>query len=212
MPRKKVFTKNKNINKEERRSIFSQLVNQIKSGESFTNLILGAIVIIVIAITVIVFIKNNKQGQTSSTTDDVSVEQEENGMTSSTYTIKTGDSLWSISEKTYKSGYNWKEIAKANNLENPGLIHAGNKLKLPSVKKEVVASDTMPDSKTVMTEETTVNSISGNEYSVKKGDNLWNISVRAYGDGFRYIEIAKANNLANPRLIHSGNVLKIPRG
>src|SRR3989344_1534037 len=177
MPRKKVFIKNRNANKEETRNIFSQLVNQIKSGESFTNLILGAIVIIVIAITVIVFVKNNKDGQTSSTETNLEEEQEGKGMTSSTYTIKAGDTLWSISEKVYKSGYSWKEIAKANNMENPGLIHAGNVLKLPSAEKEVATTDAKSDSKSVIAE-TTENAISGNEYTVKKGDNLWNISIR----------------------------------
>ena len=208
MPRKKVFIKNKITNKEEAQNVFSQLINQIKSGESFTNLILGAIVVIAIAITVIVFVKNNKDGQTSSTKDVTATE--EDGMTSSTYTIKTGDTLWSISEKTYKSGYNWKEIAKENNLENPGLIHAGNVLKLPSMDKKI-AGETKSDPETTITEKV-ADAISGNEYTVVKGDNLWDISVRAYGDGFRYGEIARANNLANPRLIHSGNVLKIPRG
>jgi|SRR3989344_7064591 len=202
MPRKKVFIKNRNANKEETRNIFSQLVNQIKSGESFTNLILGAIVVIVIAITVIAFVKNNKEGQTSSTKDTPETEQERDGMTSSTYTVKAGDTLWSISESVYKSGYSWVEIAKENKLENPNVIETGTKLKLPEVKKEV-ASSVQSDSETAIT---------GNEYSVKKGDNLWNISVRAYGDGFRYPEIAKANNLMNPSIIHSGNVLKIPRG
>src|SRR3989344_5214680 len=178
MPRKKVFIKNRNADKEETPNIFSQLVNQIKSGESFTNLILGAIVVIAIAITIIVFVKNNKEGQTSST--ETNSTSEEAGMTSSTYTIKAGDSLWSISEKVYKSGYSWKEIAKANNLENPGLIHAGNTLKLPSADKEVAVNNTKSEPKTAITEKA-VNAISGHEYTVKKGDNLWDVSVRAYG-------------------------------
>ncbi|PIZ97158.1 MAG: lectin, partial [Candidatus Levybacteria bacterium CG_4_10_14_0_2_um_filter_35_8] len=38
-----------------------------------------------------------------------------------------------------------------------------------------------------------------------------NIAVRAYGDGYRWVDIARANGLENPDLIFSGNVLKIPR-
>jgi len=57
----------------------------------------------------------------------------------------------------------------------------------------------------------TVQAIEGDSYTVVKGDNLWNISVRAYGDGFKWTEIAKANNLTNPGLIHSGNTFVIPR-
>lgn len=53
--------------------------------------------------------------------------------------------------------------------------------------------------------------ISGDSYTVVKGDNLWNIAVRAYGDGYKWVEIAKLNNLANPDIIHPGNVFKLPR-
>ncbi|HUV71729.1 MAG TPA: LysM peptidoglycan-binding domain-containing protein [Clostridia bacterium] len=44
-----------------------------------------------------------------------------------------------------------------------------------------------------------------------KGDTLWDISVRAYQDGYRWVEIAEANNLSNPNIIHPGNALTIPR-
>ncbi len=48
-----------------------------------------------------------------------------------TYIVIKGDSLWKIAIKEYGSGYEWVKIAKANNLINPNLIHAGNVLKLP---------------------------------------------------------------------------------
>ena len=53
--------------------------------------------------------------------------------------------------------------------------------------------------------------ISGATYSVQKDDNLWNIAIRAYGDGYRWPEIAKENDLVNPGIIHSGNILTLPR-
>jgi nucleoid-associated protein YgaU len=40
---------------------------------------------------------------------------------------------------------------------------------------------------------------------------LWTIAVRAYGDGYKWTEIAKANKLVNPNLIHPGNVFVLPR-
>lgn len=48
-----------------------------------------------------------------------------------TYTIVTGDSLWSIAGEELGDGYAWVKIAQINNLINPNLIHAGNVLKLP---------------------------------------------------------------------------------
>ena len=54
--------------------------------------------------------------------------------------------------------------------------------------------------------------ITGDTYEVQSGDNLWEIAERAYDDGFRWTDIANANDLANPGIIHAGNQLTIPRG
>jgi nucleoid-associated protein YgaU len=48
-------------------------------------------------------------------------------------------------------------------------------------------------------------------YTVVKGDSLWSIAVKAYGDGYKWVSIAKANKLDNPNVIHAGNVLVIPK-
>lgn len=53
--------------------------------------------------------------------------------------------------------------------------------------------------------------ITGNSYTIKSGDDLWNIAVRAYGDGYKWVEIAQANKLEDPNLIHSDNKLVLPR-
>lgn len=47
-------------------------------------------------------------------------------------------------------------------------------------------------------------------YTVVKGDTLWAIAKKYYGDGNRYPEIARANNIANPNIIHIGQKLLIP--
>src|SRR5258708_1719851 len=134
-----------------------------------------------------------------------------------TYVVAAGDTLWSIAEKTTGSGYNWSVIAQANNLSaNPGLIFSGNKLVIPSSDKYIVkggqniSHSQAPPSPTQV-QPTQNNTINTYEYTVQKGDTLWDIAVRAYADGYRWPEIAKANDLANPSLIHSGNVLNIPR-
>ncbi len=53
--------------------------------------------------------------------------------------------------------------------------------------------------------------IVGNSYKVGEGDSLWDISVRAYGDGYRWPEIASLNNIQNPDLIYPGQVFKLPK-
>ena len=48
-------------------------------------------------------------------------------------------------------------------------------------------------------------------YTVKKGDSLWQIAKKLLGDGNKYREIKKANNLTSDA-IQPGMVLKIPSG
>ena len=51
---------------------------------------------------------------------------------------------------------------------------------------------------------------SGRYHTVAKGDTLWAIAQRYYGNGSRYPEIAKANNISNPNIISVGQKLLIP--
>jgi nucleoid-associated protein YgaU len=136
-----------------------------------------------------------------------------------TYTVQAGDDLWHIAEKFYHSGYNYLDIARANKLENPGLLYSGMKLTIPGNQQITPQPQTItptatptplvtPSQQETVTHETP---ITANTYVVQKGDDLWNIALRAYNDGYRWTDIAKANNLANPGLIFSGDVLKIPR-
>lgn len=130
-----------------------------------------------------------------------------------TYVAQSGDTLWSISEKTYKSGYNWVDIARANKLSNPDYIEKGTKLTLPKVEQKNISSDISLDGKSSSPSASTTqtNRIAGSSYKIKSGDTLWDISVRAYGDGYQWPKLQRANKLSNPDLILSGNSLNIPR-
>ena len=47
-------------------------------------------------------------------------------------------------------------------------------------------------------------------YTVQPGDDLWNIAVKVYNDGYKWTLIAKENNITNPGIIFAGDVLKTP--
>lgn len=47
-------------------------------------------------------------------------------------------------------------------------------------------------------------------YTVMAGDSLWKIAQEMLGDGNRYMEIAKLNNLKNPSVIFPGTELEMP--
>ena len=44
-------------------------------------------------------------------------------------------------------------------------------------------------------------------YTVQRGDTLYNIAHKIYGDGSRYKELALNNNLADPNIIEPGQVI-----
>lgn len=46
-------------------------------------------------------------------------------------------------------------------------------------------------------------------YTVKKGDNLWNICKQQYDDGNKCREVAKANGIVNPNVIYPGQVIML---
>jgi LysM repeat protein len=122
--------------------------------------------------------------------------------------VASGDTLWSIAEKYYKSGYNWVDISRVNNLSNPGIINVGTKLIIPNVQpKLATVINKVTQSQNVQYGP----KITGSVYTIQKGDHLWGIAVRAYNDGYKWAEIARVNNITNPGVIHVGNVLKIPR-
>ena len=52
----------------------------------------------------------------------------------------------------------------------------------------------------------------GTTYTVVRGDCLWKIAKKLYGDGNRWIDIYNANAsiIKNPSLIYAGQVLIIP--
>lgn len=66
--------------------------------------------------------------------------------------------------------------------------------------------------RTVTTNNTAVAKPSGQNYTVKRGDCLWNIAKRFYGNGAKYTTIynANRNKIRNPNLIYPGQVLWIP--
>jgi len=48
------------------------------------------------------------------------------------------------------------------------------------------------------------------QYVVSRGDTLWDIAEKVYGDGSLYRLIVEANNISNPSQVRTGTVLVIP--
>lgn len=166
-------------------------------------MVLGALVIVIVGILIVNYFKD-KRGETTPVALTTTADKVEVGKT---HTVVKGETLWAIAEEAYGSGYNWTDIYNANKLTN-SKVEVGQKIEIP----EVAAKQPTTTKEIVKSETNTVSQvITGDKYTVVKGDNLWNISVRAYGDGYKWVEVAKANKLSNPNVIHVGNVLTLPR-
>lgn len=183
-----------------------KFLKSLKLNENTISMVLGALVIVVVGILIVNYFKD-KGGKTLTGVNTEVTRVKE-------HVVVKGETLWSIAQDNFGSGYNWVDIKKANNLKTDG-IEIGQKLIIPDVAakqptatkaaaatatKAVTLSGTGPTSP-----------IATSSYVVVKGDCLWNIAVRAYGDGFKWSAIAKANKLVKPNLIHTGNVLVLPR-
>lgn len=101
-----------------------------------------------------------------------------------TYTVKSGDSLWSIANRFNTTV---AEIKRLNNL-NTNALQVGQVLKLPTGNQNT-------------------NNNQGNTYTVKSGDSLWSIA-RKYDTSVS--ELQNLNNLSST-ILQVGQVLKIPQ-
>lgn len=102
------------------------------------------------------------------------------------YTVKAGDSLWSIAHRNHLTVY---ELKQMNKLKK-GSIYAGQKLR---VKKATAKARKKPAKKQVKS------------YRVKAGDSLWQIAQK---NGVTINQLRALNKLKN-NFIYSGQKLRI---
>jgi len=217
------------------------ILKSFKLNENNISMLLGAAVIVIVGFLVVNYFRNIEDNGTTLPSGGTSTEQTAIKLPTS-HVVGSGETLWSIAEKYYKSGYNWVDIQKANNLSDASVITKGQTLTIPSVEAKTattktsqliseatpsaspiaiasptpneiavpatISGTTKGGTETVKTENT---QISGDTYTVVHGDNLWTIAVKAYGNGYKWSQIANANKLVHPGIIHAGNVLQIPR-
>ncbi len=169
-------------------------------------MVLGGIVIVVVGILVINYFKDIETGTTlpagQETQEGPTITKD--GKT--VHIVQPGDSLWKVAERYYDSGYNWTDIALENDITNPELIEMDQELVIPNVEPKEA---TVTIAQEIMDNQ--IQPISGATYTIATGDNLWDIAVRAYGDGYRWTDIAVENDLVSPSIIHAGNTLVLPR-
>jgi nucleoid-associated protein YgaU len=182
-------------------------------NESAISMILGALVVVVVGVLVYNYFSSvGKVEEDVLMQEGVALVKEEGELVPkdlpATHTVAAGEHLWAIAERYYGTGYNWLDISQENQLINPDLLAEGQSLVIPRTAIKTIEKPEV--SGTAVTPEA---SILGNEYTVTKGDHLWDVAVRAYGDGYRWTEIWQANKelVIDPDVIEMGMVLRLPR-
>ena len=120
----------------------------------------------------------------------------------SSYVVKKGDTLYSISRK-YQITV--PELRAANNLSENDIVKVGVKLVIPSADIENAAA--LSASKTSGAAEKTVSPKSSVAYVVQKGDTLYGIA-RKYN--IKLNELLSLNNLDNSSTIKIGQKILVP--
>jgi len=129
---------------------------------------------------------------------------------STMYIVKRGDTLWTIAQR-YNLTVN--SILANNNISNSELISIGQEMKIP-LHKGTVAETNIVNQAVIDKKNNNINNnvnqpenVEPIVYTVKAGDNLWNIS-RKYGVSVEVI--IDINNLRNKGLLSLGQKLEIP--
>lgn len=227
------MTPKKSIKKENENTFDIQKL--MKDSDSYKSLIYGIVTVVVLFIVIALGVRTLQQNKAMIDDEALSTKNESQNLASDQYIVMEGETLWSIAEKTYNDGFRWEEIAKANNITDASALEKGTKLMIPgsvnnqameSVEPTVGPTDEVSPAYAIsptlipqneMTQEkpevmmTAGQKIAGLSYTIAEDDTLWDIAVRAYGDGYRWGEIATANSIDNPNLIYTGNSLSIPR-
>lgn len=218
--------------------LVDKLQDDLQKNQSFLNLVLGALIVIVLGIILYnYFNKEDNSTTLEQSTQDLTEDVTKDDLPGK-YTVKEGDTLFSIAQKYYDDGNKYTEIVKENKLDNENQISAGQSITLPKLPYSGTSSadvsatqepspsaspSSIPTVQATSQPATELKGaefsgqnpwgpkISGESYTVQAGDWLSTIAGRAYGDIMSFDRIAKANNLKDPNLIEIGQNLKIPR-
>jgi nucleoid-associated protein YgaU len=125
-----------------------------------------------------------------------------------TVIVAPGDTLWSIAERAYNDGTQWKRIAEANaDLISGDVICVGWSLKIPPLSPSV-QTDPLRDETPSVGGDAQGNST----IVVEEGDCLWDLAQTHLGDPLRWPDIMEMNThvITDPDVIQPGWVLNLP--
>lgn len=115
------------------------------------------------------------------------------------YVVQPGDNLYRLS---LRFGVSVRELAEFNNLENVDKIFVGQTLLVPNDD-----ADDTPTAPTMTPTPMPTPTLSGNTYTIQRGDTLLSVAQRF---NISVADLAEANGITNLNLIFSGQTLQVP--
>ncbi|GAG50719.1 unnamed protein product, partial [marine sediment metagenome] len=129
-----------------------------------------------------------------------------------TYTVQEDDNLWKLAERFYGDGSLWTRIDDANRDVIPpsNVLQVGTVLVIPEVGPGT--AEVLPPPSRVEGPPPLPPAADTTTYTVERGDTLYGIARKLYGDGNLHTTILEANRdrVPDPRKIPVGTVLVIP--
>lgn len=210
MPRSKSKSKPKHKTDYDPKKLLSRI------NDRFPNFLLGLTVFVLVILVGSLFIQNKNIASLKITQSITKLFRGNTDLPEQsapkTYTVVSGDTLWSIAEEAYGSGYSAYDLAKLNNITDADSLNEGTVLKLPSLEpKEPTRGEIAGGGYTTSQETPQAVQPAAKSYTVVSGDSLWLIALKQYGNPYRWTEIQAANpKITNPNLIYAGDTLNLP--
>ena len=210
--------KKKSSKKVQRRKIEKQpqqnrWVDFLRLDESYTSLILGIIVVIIASVLLVAFVKGRHAQRLQQATSSIST-----GPTSYLHNLPL--TVSPTQSELIATSITSSPTATA--VPTATITPTPTKAKItssPSPTKVLTPTATITPTPTKIVPTIQPHQVTpantqvkgGGTYTVKSGDDLWHIAEKVYGSGYNWVDIARANHLANPGDIYSGNVLQLPK-
>ena len=124
-------------------NFLDRIQNDLEKNQSYLNLILGALIVIVLGVLIFNYFNKpaeevgNVTPQAEQTTDENGDVTKEN--LPGKYTVKEGDTLFTIAQKYYDDGGKYTEIISENSLPGES-IEVGQELTIPELEEAMAAA------------------------------------------------------------------------
>lgn len=128
-------------------NFLDKIQNDLEKNQSYLNLILGALIVVVLGVLIFNYF-NRPADETGNVTPVAETTTDENGDVKKEslpgkYTVKEGDTLFTIAEKYFGDGYKYTEISQENELTGDS-IEVGQELTIPKIESAMADASATP--------------------------------------------------------------------